>query len=109
MIARPENRFGTIDPDERRAAGAWLAFVARHRRVAKVRAARSLQDVSAYGRHVAQLTRCRKEQRLAHDWISLAHTRVPCHVSHVGECADAQSAARQLRECRERRVAPSEV
>ena len=71
MFARAEDGEATVDAGDRRAAGARLALVARHRGVAEVHAARSLQQVARRRRHVAKLRRRAAQKRLRQHRIIL--------------------------------------
>ena len=62
-------------PSTRRAAGARLALVARLGDVLEVGAAGPLQQVAAGGRHVAQLARRARQQRLGEHRVA---RRAPC-------------------------------
>src|SRR6266496_3826966 len=69
--------------------------------IAKIPAASALHDVAAHRRHVAQLTRRGKQQRLTDNRISVAHTSVPRNVAHVCKRAESQAAVWQLADTRE--------
>src|SRR5690349_264445 len=58
------------------ATGARRTLVAWRRRVTKVCAARTLQEVSSRRRHVAELPRRAGEQRQGQHWIATSHRRV---------------------------------
>src|SRR5258707_13433053 len=55
MLARAEDGKRAIVAGDRRASAAGFALVARHRGVAEVHAARSLQQVSSRSGHVSDL------------------------------------------------------
>ena len=57
-----------------RAACARFALVAGHRRVAEINAPGPLQQVAGGGRHVSQLNRCARQDRLRQDSDSLVWT-----------------------------------
>ncbi len=95
-FARAENRMNAVDAADRRAAGAGLALVARRRRVVEVRTARALNQVSADGRLVAQLTRSTGDDRFGQHRIAAAHAPIARRLGIGNLSADAQSAVRQL-------------
>src|SRR5436190_5726790 len=101
FVARAEYRVNATDSGERGAAGSGLAFVARHCSVAKIPAASALHDVATHRRHVAQLARRGKQQRLTDYRISLTHASVPRNVAHVCKRAKSQAAVWQLADTRE--------
>ena len=67
VLARSQNREGTVVAFDGRTAGAGCAFVAGHGGIAEVHAAGALEEVAAGGGHVAELSRCAGEQRLRED------------------------------------------
>ncbi len=85
-----------IEAVERVASAAGLAFVAAPSRVAKVRAARTLQQVAADRRGVADLPRRAAEQRLGHGRKPARNRVVVCDVRVARERADAHDVAAHL-------------
>src|SRR5262249_56611431 len=80
---------------KRRAAGAWPTLVARKPvLVAEIRAARSLHDVAADRRHVAELARGGEQQGLGDNGELLPDVAVGRHLAHSRKRADAQPAVR---------------
>ena len=84
-----------------------LAFVASRRNVVEVGAARTLQEVSAHRRHVAQLPRRAGEQRAGQHRIAPLHHWVIGKIGIAHECPDAKPAACGLLDLVERK--PCEV
>lgn len=72
-LAGPEDRVHARIPLERRASSARIAPVAPAGEVAKVRAARPLQEIAAEGGHVAELRRSARQQRLREGGPALHH------------------------------------
>src|SRR4051794_38317352 len=76
LVAVTKNRVAAIKPANGTAARAGLALIARGGGVVKVRAAGSLKDVAAVGRHVPQLRGRAGENRLGEQRVVLADKRV---------------------------------
>src|SRR5215470_3943162 len=73
VLTRAQNGKRAIVAGDSRAAATGLALVARHSGVAEVDAACSLQEVSADGRHVADLRRSALQDGLRQNGIVLLH------------------------------------
>ncbi len=104
VFAGAEDRVHAVDAVDRRAAAAWLAFVARRARVVEVEAARSLQQVAAGRRHVAQLRRSAGEDGAGEQRIARLDLRVPGKIAVQDQCADAQAAVLRLLDPVERQM-----
>src|ERR1700683_2773949 len=74
MLAGSEYREGAVVAGDGRAAGSGLTLVARHGRVAKIHAARSLKQVAGGGGHVAELSRSAGENGLRKNRIIALHS-----------------------------------
>src|SRR5215471_13989820 len=95
VIGPAEDRMAAIEAMKRRAAGAWPTLVAwKPVLVAEIRAARSLHDVAADRRHVAELARGGEQQGLGDNGELLPDVAVGRHVAHSRKCADVQPAVR---------------
>ena len=92
-LAGAEDRVDAIDPFDRRAAAAGLAFVAWRGGVIEIEAARALQEVAARRRHVAQLLRGAGQDRAGEHGIALLDQRMVGEVGVGHERADAHAAA----------------
>ena len=91
----PEDRVHAILPLERGAAAAGDPLVARPGDVAKIGAARALHEVAADGRHVAQLRRRPRQQRLRQHRQARTDSRVVGDVAVSRQRADADRLRRR--------------
>ena len=108
-VARAQHRVDAIAPSDGGAATAWLALVARHRRVTEVPAARALEQVAADRGHVPDLARRAGEQRFAQHGISLLDRARPREVAVADQRPDAKAAVGEVGHRAQRRVALGEV
>ena len=92
VFARAQDGERAVAAGDRRAAGAGLALVARHRGVAEVHAARALQQVAGGRRHVAKLRRRAAEDRLRQHRVVSLHGRVVGEIGIANRGADLQPA-----------------
>jgi hypothetical protein len=91
VLARPEDRVHPCCAGDRRAARPRRPLVARtYRRVAEVAAARALQEVPADRRHVAQLDRGTRQQRVTDEQHPLGHRRGGGQLLHRRQRPDQQ-------------------
>src|SRR6202045_5537101 len=75
VLACTQDRVHPVDAVDRRAAAAWLAFVARGRRVIEIKTARALQQVASRGGHIAQLRRSAGEDCACQQGIARLYLR----------------------------------
>ena len=101
MLARAEDGEHAIVARDRRAAAAWLAFVAGHRGVAKVNAPRALQQIAGRRRHVAKLRRGAGQNGLRQNRVVCLTVRVVGKVGIANRGANlAGRRRRAIRSCR---------
>src|SRR5207248_4436898 len=96
MLTATQHGMDAIETFQRGAARAWLSLVAsRIRRIAKVIATRTLHQVAASCRHVAELCRCACKERLGKSPVPLHYCFVMRKIAVANHCTDAQSAIGQ--------------
>src|SRR5207248_3794908 len=94
LLALTKNRVDAIKPIQRAATATGLPFVAlRKRRIVKVITARSLQEIAASCRKIAQLWAGTGQQRLTQHRISLHDQRMLGDIGISGESANTNTAA----------------
>ena len=93
MLAGAENCVNAIEAIDRRTPRAGIALVARGiRRITEVVTPRALQQVAAGGRHIAQLRRSSRAQRLRQHWVSLLNQLVIGQIAIADHRADLHAA-----------------
>ncbi len=92
VLAGAEDRQHAVGAADGRAAGAGVALVAGGRDVAKVDAARALEQVAGRGGGIAQLGRCAGQDGLRQRGIALQDERVMGEIAVAGRGADPQAA-----------------
>ena len=96
VLAPAENRVHAVESFARAATAARLAFIARHRGVVEILAARALQEIAAVRGHVAELPRGAGHDRLREQRIIAANQRMIGRVGVRRQRADRDAAARRL-------------
>ncbi len=96
LVARAEHGVHPVVTVEGAAARAGRALVAGRGRIAKVVAARALQQVATHGRHVAQLRARAREQRLGQQGVARDDVGVPGQIAVPHHGADVQPVVRDL-------------
>ena len=99
-----QDRVHPVDAVDCRAAAAWLAFVARGRRVIEIKTARALQPIASRGGHIAQLRRSAGKDCACQQGIARLDLRVVGEIAVGNERADAQAAVCGLLDRLERQM-----
>ena len=96
VLARPQDRVHPVDPADRGTTAFRLALIARCACIVEIEAARSLQEIAARGRHIAQLLRGPGQNRAPEQRVAGLDPRVIGEIGIGNQRADAQAAVRRL-------------
>src|SRR5690606_3705072 len=104
VVAGAENSMDAVDAADGPAAAAGLAFVAGSGHIVEVVAARTLHDVAAECRRVAQLRTGPGEQGAREQGVAVSNTRVVSRIGVADEGAEAQAAVGRILDPVERKL-----